>query len=266
MYGFIAFFKLISPQFYRQTSAIFLWVMMIFAAWFFGFHIEYNVADSKIMDANLLGRDVTIVEVKDNYIMYFSFLIIFSIFVISKVQSLFISGEITPIILSIGSSRSSLLFRIIFSTFIIMLFPYIVLELIIWASVSIQAGESLWNPIIPILSLSTIFLYVNVIVSALLLLTGSRTSTTLFSIVLCFVFPIILELKSRLLYPLFDGHIYTALIDIIDLITPFIPEYIGRSHNVFFNEPFTFSYLSVLIPVTAAWFIASVYAIKKKKY
>lgn len=266
MYRIIVFFKLIIPQFYRQSSALFLWALMIFAAWFFGFHIEYNVADSKITDAYLLGRDATMIEVKDYYIFYFSFLVILSIFVISKVQSLFISGEITPIILSSGISRSSLLCNVVFATFFILLIPYVVLELVIWASVSIHSGEPLWNPIIPILSLAAIFLYINVMVSALLLVAGSRTSATIFSIVLCFVLPVILDVKTQLLYPLFDEHFFPALIDAVDVVIVSIPTFIGRTHNVIFNEPFTFTILSVLMLITTAWLIASVYAVQKKKY
>lgn len=237
---------------------------MIFAAWFFGFHIEYNVADSKITDAYLLGRDVTMIEVKDYYMFYFLFLVIFSIFVISKVQSLFISGEITPIILSSGISRSSLLCNVVFATFFILLIPYVVLELVIWASVSIHSGEPLWNPIIPILSLAAIFFYINVMVSVLLLVAGSRTSATLFSIVLCIVFPTVLELKTRLLYPLFDERFFPAFIDLVDVVILPIPTLIGRTHNVIFYEPVTFSFLSVLIPVTIGWFIASLYVLQKK--
>lgn len=266
MYRFIAFVKLITPQFYRQSSAIFLWGLIIFAAWFFGFHIDYNVADSNILNANLLGREATIIEVKDYYIFCFSFLIALSIFVISKVQSLFISGEITPIILSSGTSRTLLLVHIVFTNVVLLVFPYMVLELVIWASVSLQTGESLWNPIIPTLSLTAIFLYINVMISALLLFTGSRTSATIFSIVFCFVAPIILDVKTQLLYPLFDEHFFPAIIDAFDLLLVPIPTLIGRTHNTIFNEPFSFEFLSMLIFMTAAWFGASIYAIHKKKY
>lgn len=266
MYRFIVFFKLIIPQFYRQSSALFLFAVMFFAAWFFGFHIDYNVADSKIMDAYLLGRDATIIEVKDYYIFYFSFLVVLSIFVISKVQSLFISGEITPIILSSGTSRSSLLRNVVFATFFMVLIPFVVLELVIWASVSIQYGGYLWNPIIPILYLAAIFLYINVMVSALLLVAGSGTSATIFSILICFLIPVILDVKTQLLYPLFDDHFFPAFIDVVDVVIISIPTFIGRTHNVIFNEPFTFTFLNVLILITAAWFIASSYALQKKKY
>lgn len=262
----IVFFKLIMPQFYRQTSALFLWALMIFAAWFFGFHIEYNEADSKILNAYLLGRDATIVEVKDYYNFFFSFLVVISIFVISKVQSLFILGEITPIILSSGTSRSSLLFSILFATFFIILIPYVILELVIWASVSMQSGKFLWNPIIPVLSLAAIFFHINIMISALLLITSSRTSTTIFSIVFCFVAPVILDVKTQLLYPLFDEHFFPSFIDTIDVLILSIPTFIGQTHNAIFDEPLKFNTLSMLIIITALWTIASFYALLKKKY
>lgn len=264
MNGYLAFLKLITPQFYRQTSALFLWLLLLFTAWFFGFHTEYNVNDTGVTGAQLLGRDVSAIEVKDNFLFYFSFLIVFSIFVISKVQSLFILGEITPIVLSSGISRSILIFYVVIATLIILLVPYMAIELLIWGSVSIQTGASLWNPLVPILSLAAIFLYICVVVSAMLMLTGSRTSATILSILLCFVLPAILELKSRLLYPLFDERIFPAFIDVVDVFVLSVPTIINRTHNVVFNEPATFSFLGYLIPVTGIWFFVSAYTFHKK--
>lgn len=266
MYRFIASVRLLRNQTYRQFTILFLWAMMIVAVWFFGFHIEYKIADSKIVDAILLGRDTTVLEVRDFFLFYFTFLTVISIFVISRLHSFFLLGEITPIILSSGTSRTFLLLSTVLATFIVLLFPYILVELVIWVTVSIQVGEFLWNPFIPILYLSAIFLYINIIVLALLSLTGSRASTNLFSIILCIFVPVVFEVKNKLLYPLFDEHFFPAFIDALDLVILPIPTLIGQAHDDMFNYPISYSFLKELIPITITLCILSVYILNKKKY
>lgn len=249
-----------------KTMWFVLLLIAVSAVWFLSIHPAYTIENGSITQVRILMHtEAGTTQLRDYYTIYVTILMLVGSFIIASIVPGLLSGGNLAFLTVKPLSRT----EIFISCYIVGLSflgtVFLLFFIGNWLAMGIQYGYWKINYITGyfIVLYFIAILYAYIILFGILLRNGPLA--IIFVFLFGFVLPIVLELRERIIYPLFDSDIVHLMIEGVYYVLPPTTDLLGMSIKVTFLEPIELSHLWNGIAIVPL-FVISIIFFKNKSF
>lgn len=249
-----------------KTMWFVLLLIAVSAVWFLSIHPAYTIENGSITQVRMLMHtEAGTTQVRDYYTLYVTLLMLLGSFIIASIVPGLLSGGNLAFLTVKPLSRTEILISCYIVGLSFLGTVFLLFFIGNWLAMGIQYGYWKINYITGyfIVLYFIAILYAYIVLFGILLRSGALA--ILFVFLSGFVLPIVLELRERIIYPLFDSDIAYLMIEGVYYVLPPTADLLGMSVRVTFSEPIELSYLwngIVIVPLL----IISIFYLKNKSF